>query len=140
MLGPIDLHAIMKHSYRNTFNFKKTSLKDEIGHTIQKGTQFLIRLQLFSSILKYLNLNKPELEEILFLYYSSASQILVKSGSSNHIYHILNCSYGWDVKIYIQEYIFLYVAHFCTNKLPFFRFRRLYNGEMNITDLCIFVI
>mgnify|MGYP003434793153 CR=1 FL=1 len=34
MLGPIDLHAIMKHSYRNTFNFKKTSLKDEMGHIL----------------------------------------------------------------------------------------------------------
>ena len=26
---------------------------------------------------------------------------------------------GWDLKIYIREYVFLYVAHFETNKLPF---------------------
>jgi radical SAM superfamily enzyme YgiQ (UPF0313 family) len=26
---------------------------------------------------------------------------------------------GWDLKIYIREYLFLYVAHFGTNKLPF---------------------
>jgi radical SAM superfamily enzyme YgiQ (UPF0313 family) len=30
---------------------------------------------------------------------------------------------GWDLKIYIREYLFLYVAHFGTNKLPFLQFR-----------------
>ena len=25
---------------------------------------------------------------------------------------------GWDLKIFIREYVFLYVAHFGTNKLP----------------------
>jgi hypothetical protein len=30
---------------------------------------------------------------------------------------------GWDLKIYIREYVFLYVAHFGTNKLPFLQFR-----------------
>ena len=30
---------------------------------------------------------------------------------------------GWDLKIYIREYVFLYVAHFGTNKLPALQFR-----------------
>jgi hypothetical protein len=30
---------------------------------------------------------------------------------------------GWDLKIYIREYLFLYVAHFGTNKLPSLQFR-----------------
>jgi len=30
---------------------------------------------------------------------------------------------GWDLKIYIREYLFLYVAHFGTNKLPFLQCR-----------------
>ena len=30
---------------------------------------------------------------------------------------------GWDLKIYIREYVFLYVAHFGTNKLPVLQFR-----------------
>ncbi|MCP4269838.1 MAG: radical SAM protein [Candidatus Brocadiaceae bacterium] len=30
---------------------------------------------------------------------------------------------GWDLRIYIREYVFLYVAHFGTNKLPFLQFR-----------------
>ena len=30
---------------------------------------------------------------------------------------------GWDLKIYIREYVFLYIAHFGTNKLPFLQFR-----------------
>ncbi|MCP5003356.1 MAG: radical SAM protein [Planctomycetes bacterium] len=29
---------------------------------------------------------------------------------------------GWDLKIFIREYIFLYVAHFGTNKIPFIRY------------------
>ena len=29
---------------------------------------------------------------------------------------------GWDLKIFIREYVFLYVAHFGTNKLPFLQF------------------
>ena len=29
---------------------------------------------------------------------------------------------GWDLKIYIREYVFLYVAHFGTNKLPALQF------------------
>ncbi len=28
---------------------------------------------------------------------------------------------GWDLRIYIREYVFLYVAHYGTNKLPFLR-------------------
>ncbi len=30
---------------------------------------------------------------------------------------------GWDLKIFIREYVFLYVAHFGTNKLPFLQFQ-----------------
>ena len=30
---------------------------------------------------------------------------------------------GWDLKIFIREYIFLYIAHFGTNKLPALQFR-----------------
>jgi len=30
---------------------------------------------------------------------------------------------GWDLKIYIREYVFLYVAHFGTNYLPALQFR-----------------
>ncbi|MCP4252741.1 MAG: radical SAM protein [Candidatus Scalindua sp.] len=30
---------------------------------------------------------------------------------------------GWDLKIYIREYLFLYVVHYGTNKLPFLQFR-----------------
>ena len=30
---------------------------------------------------------------------------------------------GWDLKIYIREYVFLYVAHFGTNRLPALQFR-----------------
>ena len=30
---------------------------------------------------------------------------------------------GWDLKIYIREYLFLYVAHFGTNKLPSLQFK-----------------
>lgn len=30
---------------------------------------------------------------------------------------------GWDLKIFIREYVFLYVAHFGTNKLPALQFR-----------------
>jgi anaerobic magnesium-protoporphyrin IX monomethyl ester cyclase len=30
---------------------------------------------------------------------------------------------GWDLRIYIREYVFLYVAHYGTNKLPFLQFR-----------------
>jgi anaerobic magnesium-protoporphyrin IX monomethyl ester cyclase len=30
---------------------------------------------------------------------------------------------GWDLKIFIREYVFLYVAHFGTNKLPSLQFR-----------------
>ncbi len=30
---------------------------------------------------------------------------------------------GWDLKIYIREYVFLYVAHFGTNQLPALQFR-----------------
>jgi len=29
---------------------------------------------------------------------------------------------GWDLKIFIREYVFLYVAHFGTNKLPSLQF------------------
>lgn len=32
---------------------------------------------------------------------------------------------GWDLRIYIREYVFLYVAHFGTNKLPFIQFKHL---------------
>lgn len=30
---------------------------------------------------------------------------------------------GWDLKVYIREYVFLYVAHFGTNKLPALQFK-----------------
>ena len=30
---------------------------------------------------------------------------------------------GWDLRIYIREYVFLYVAHYGTNKLPLLQFR-----------------
>ena len=30
---------------------------------------------------------------------------------------------GWDLKIFIREYVFLYVARFGTNKLPALQFR-----------------
>ena len=30
---------------------------------------------------------------------------------------------GWDLRIYIREYLFLYVAHYGTNKLPSLQFR-----------------
>ena len=30
---------------------------------------------------------------------------------------------GWDLKIFVREYVFLYVAHFGTNKLPFLQFQ-----------------
>ncbi len=30
---------------------------------------------------------------------------------------------GWDLKIFIREYVFLYVAHFGTNRLPALQFR-----------------
>jgi radical SAM superfamily enzyme YgiQ (UPF0313 family) len=30
---------------------------------------------------------------------------------------------GWDLKIFVREYVFLYVAHFGTNKLPSLQFR-----------------
>ena len=30
---------------------------------------------------------------------------------------------GWDLKIFIREYVFLYVAHFGTNKLPALQFQ-----------------
>jgi radical SAM superfamily enzyme YgiQ (UPF0313 family) len=30
---------------------------------------------------------------------------------------------GWDLKVFIREYVFLYVAHFGTNKLPALQFR-----------------
>lgn len=30
---------------------------------------------------------------------------------------------GWDLRVYIREYVFLYVAHYGTNKLPFLQFR-----------------
>jgi anaerobic magnesium-protoporphyrin IX monomethyl ester cyclase len=30
---------------------------------------------------------------------------------------------GWDLKIFVREYVFLYVSHFGTNKLPFLQFR-----------------
>lgn len=30
---------------------------------------------------------------------------------------------GWDLRIFIREYVFLYVAHFGTNKLPSLQFR-----------------
>ncbi|GJL55160.1 MAG: hypothetical protein NPIRA02_22920 [Nitrospirales bacterium] len=30
---------------------------------------------------------------------------------------------GWDLKIFIREYVFLYVAHFGTNKLPALQFK-----------------
>jgi anaerobic magnesium-protoporphyrin IX monomethyl ester cyclase len=30
---------------------------------------------------------------------------------------------GWDLKIFVREYVFLYVAHFGTNRLPFLQFR-----------------
>ena len=30
---------------------------------------------------------------------------------------------GWDLRIYIREYLFLYVSHYGTNKLPFLQFR-----------------
>ena len=29
---------------------------------------------------------------------------------------------GWDLKIFIREYVFLYVAHFGTNKLSCLQF------------------
>ena len=30
---------------------------------------------------------------------------------------------GWDLRIYIREYVFLYVAHYGTNKLPLLQFK-----------------
>jgi len=30
---------------------------------------------------------------------------------------------GWDLRIYIREYLFLYVSHYGTNKLPSLQFR-----------------
>ena len=30
---------------------------------------------------------------------------------------------GWDLRVYIREYLFLYIAHYRTNKLPFLQFR-----------------
>ncbi|OHB47263.1 MAG: hypothetical protein A2106_02110 [Planctomycetes bacterium GWF2_40_8] len=30
---------------------------------------------------------------------------------------------GWDLRVYIREYVFLYVAHYGTIKLPFLQFR-----------------
>jgi hypothetical protein len=30
---------------------------------------------------------------------------------------------GWDLKIFIREYVFLYIAHFGTTKLPALQFR-----------------
>ena len=66
----------------------------------------------------------PEWDLALDYYYTvkegpgieDAEQVL-KKFEQNHYE-------GWDLKIYIREYIFLYVAHFGTNKLPFLRFRR----------------
>jgi len=34
-----------------------------------------------------------------------------------------NHNRGWDLRIYIREYLFLYVSHYGTNKLPSLQFR-----------------
>jgi radical SAM superfamily enzyme YgiQ (UPF0313 family) len=65
----------------------------------------------------------PEWDLALDYYFTTKEGLGVESAGQVLEEFEQNHYRGWDLKIYIREYLFLYVAHFGKNKLPFLQFR-----------------
>ncbi len=65
----------------------------------------------------------PEWDLALDYYFTTKEGLGIESAGQVLEEFEQNHYRGWDLKIYIREYLFLYVAHFEKNKLPFLQFR-----------------
>lgn len=65
----------------------------------------------------------PEWDFALDYYYTVREGLSIEDAERVFEEFERNHYAGWDLKIYIREYVYLYVAHFGTNKLPVLQFR-----------------
>lgn len=110
-----------------TYEDAKTSMKflkdnREYVHSIGFGT---FDLSKYSPIMKNaekfgITYNKNPLWDLALDYYFTVRNGLGIEDAERVLEEFEQNHYkGWDLKIYIREYVFLYVTHFGTNKLPF---------------------
>ncbi len=67
--------------------------------------------------------NNPEWDLAMDYYFTVKDGLGVEDAERVFEEFEQNHYAGWDLKIYIREYVFLYVAHFGTNNLPALQFR-----------------
>jgi hypothetical protein len=65
----------------------------------------------------------PEWDLALDYYYTVKDGLSIEEAERVFEEFERNHYYGWDLKIFIREYVFLYVARFGTNRLPALQFR-----------------
>ncbi len=110
-----------------TYEDAKTSMQflednKEYVHSIGFGT---FDLSKYSPVMKNaekfgVTYNKnPEWDLALNYYFTVRNGLGIEDAERVFEEFERNHYDGWDLKIYIREYVFLYVAHFGTNKLPF---------------------
>ena len=65
----------------------------------------------------------PEWDLALDYYYTVKTGLGIEDAERVFEEFEQNHYAGWDLKIFVREYVFLYVAHFGTNRLPVLQFR-----------------
>jgi radical SAM superfamily enzyme YgiQ (UPF0313 family) len=71
----------------------------------------------------------PEWDLALDYYYTVKDGLSIEE--AERVFEEFEASHyaGWDLKIFVREYIFLYVARFGTNRLPALQFRPRFDGD-----------